>query len=782
MSAAEGEVQTAQQAVADQQQVAAEAQSKLDAAVAAKTAADAALDQAKTDHASALTELADAQAKLSAAKDEKDAADKALDQAKAQKQQADQAVAQAQAKLDAAQATANASAENYRQGAVAFFRSVGADDAADIILNCKLAGYNKVGEEVDATSLTNMKQAVVWLKACNEYRASVGLGELKVTYATMATAIADANFSDTKVAHAQQFNVGENVAWNYGSNPFKQWVDQEKAYFDAAAASLGTTGLTGKAAFDFYMANEDKIDAYVLQHYGADRSVGHYVNVINPYYTVTGMGVCTRGTMNGWSTQAQTFTMSGRWYESYNANPMTVAEYEAALNAWCDSLANPEQGADAARNELAAAQGVAEDAGNKVNVASQAVAAKQAQVERATADVDAATAKASDARAAVERKQTAADAAVHAVSDARADLGAANAAVAAAQDAVAAKSGELDIAKGKAAAAKRALDAARTGVGEKQGALAAAQDELAAYSADIAAAQRAFDAASSALEDARANQCVAEAELLATQGDADQAGIDAVATQVELDMAQRAVSDADAVVATAQAKSDAAAARASQLKNAAAALAKATGDKATADAALDAAAMAVSDAEYDVVEADDAVADATVARDASATAVDRLRRINLADAIVNGSTDDADEALNAKIAAAHDAAERAATAKAELDAAVAAADAVAPAYLEALANYTAAKAELDQAIAELNAEIARQEAAERGNGEQAQTATRVTYQAKHAVATTEIATQQTAMPATGDASDLLGETFVIGGTVLVAAGVFLSDKRRQLTR
>ena len=113
---------------------------------------------------------------------------------------------------------------------------------------------------------------------------------------------------------------------------------------------------------------------------------------------------------------------------------------------------------------------------------------------------------------------------------------------------------------------------------------------------------------------------------------------------------------------------------------------------------------------------------------------------------------------------------------------MAATDAVAPAYLEALANYTAAKAELDQAIAELNAEIARQEAAERGNGEQAQTATQVTYQAKHAVATTEIATQQTAMPATGDAFDLLGETFVIGGTVLVAAGVFLSDKRRQLIR
>ena len=180
--------------------------------------------------------------------------------------------------------------------------------------------------------------------------------------------------------------------------------------------------------------------------------------------------------------------------------------------------------------------------------------------------------------------------------------------------------------------------------------------------------------------------------------------------------------------------------------------------------------------------ADDAVTDATADRDASAAAVARLRRISLADAIASGRANDADEALNAKIAAAHDAAERAAAAKIELDAAVAATDAAAPAYLEALANYTAAKAELDQAIAEFNAEIALQEAAERGKGEQTQPATQVTYQAKHTVANSEVVTQRAAMPATGDASDLLGETFVIGGTVLVAAGVFFSDKRRQLIR
>lgn len=754
----------------------------MDAATAAATAADAAVDQAKAEHANALAALADAQAKLSAAKDEKVAADQALDQAKAQKQQADQAVAQAQAKFDAAQATANASAENYRQGAIAFFKSVGADDAADLILNCKYASLTKVGEEVDATSLTNMKQAIVWLKACNEYRKSVGLSELKVTYAMMATAIADANFSDTKTAHAVQFNVGENVAWNYGSDPFEQWVDQEKDVFDRAAATLGATGLTGKAAFDFYEQHGDEIDRYVAAHGGFVHTVGHYMNVINPDYTVTGMGVCTRGTMNRWLTQAQTFITSGQWYEPYNANPMTVAEYEAALNAWCDSLANPGQGVDAARKELVAAQGVAADAGNKANAALQTVAARQAQVDAAAAGVDAATAGVSDTQATVGEKQAAAEAAARAVADARADVDAANAAVTAAQSVVAAKSDELDVAKGKAAAAQRALDAARAGVGDKEGALAAAQDELAAYSADVAAAQRAFDAASAALEGARAFQVDAQAALDAAQGVADQADSDVAAAQDELAVAQAAATDAGAAVTAAQATSVAAAARAAQLRDAAAALAQATEDKAAADVAVEAAASAKTDAESCVTAADDAVTDATADRDASAAAVARLRRINLADAIASGRANDADEALNAKIAAAHDAAERAAAAKIELDAAVAATDAVAPAYLEALANYTAAKAELDQAIAELNAEIARQEAAERGNGEQTQPATQVTYQAKHMTSASGVTTPQTTMPATGDASDLLGETFVIGGTVLVAAGVFLSDKRRQLIR
>lgn len=36
-----------------------------------------------------------------------------------------------------------------------------------------------------------------------------------------------------------------------------------------------------------------------------------------------------------------------------------------------------------------------------------------------------------------------------------------------------------------------------------------------------------------------------------------------------------------------------------------------------------------------------------------------------------------------------------------------------------------------------------------------------------------------ALPTTGDNAALAGETFVIGGVVLVAAGVFLTDKKRR---
>ena len=71
---------------------------------------------------------------------------------------------------------------------------------------------------------------------------------------------------------------------------------------------------------------------------------------------------------------------------------------------------------------------------------------------------------------------------------------------------------------------------------------------------------------------------------------------------------------------------------------------------------------------------------------------------------------------------------------------------------------------------ELSDEIARQEAEEVAKQQAA-------YSPKHLAGTDTAQTGSLAQ--TGDRAGLIGETFVIGGTVLVAAGIFLDQKKRR---
>lgn len=174
---------------------------------------------------------------------------------------------------------------------------MGADSAIEIIQNCTYKDYTEVGNSLDATSLDNMLAAIPYMKSINEYRKSVGLSELQVTYKLIAAAIANANYSDVKFGHSMQFDTSENLAWNYGTDPKPQWVDQEKAFFDQAVQELyGVTGLIGKDAVDFYKSHSG-IESYVNQHFkvaGYPATVGHYLHVISPEIGYMGMAVCSK--------------------------------------------------------------------------------------------------------------------------------------------------------------------------------------------------------------------------------------------------------------------------------------------------------------------------------------------------------------------------------------------------------------------------------------------------------------------------------------------------------
>lgn len=267
---------------------------------------------------------------------------RAVDEAKLEASDADveaarQAVAEAEQKLASLQAQVSS-------GSLGFFESRGSTDAVKAIRECTYNSYTKEGDSADATSIENMRKALDWIGTGNNLRTSVGLGVLDVSDLMMACAQADTNYSDVIIGHAQQFGVWENLAWNYGSDPYVQWYDQEKVIFDAAYTErTGSSNVpTGAAAYNWYQDNQDAVDY---------SDVGHYLNIITPQLTVTGFGVVTRGTNYGWITHGQVAHVSGGSDPSGKA--YSLNDYKAAFEAYC---ANLDGAVKQAESDLAAAR------------------------------------------------------------------------------------------------------------------------------------------------------------------------------------------------------------------------------------------------------------------------------------------------------------------------------------------------------------------------------------------------------------------------------------------
>lgn len=397
---AQADLNDAQVALSVKQQAAADAESGVNAAQSALDAANAGLDAAKQANVDAVAKLDAAKQAVRDAESAKAAADVELANAKAAKDTADAAVTAAQQKVDEAQAKLDSADAQLKQGAIGFFRAMGADDAVNIILNAKYAGKTEVGNSKDATSLDNMLNAIRWMKSVNDYRKSVGLSELQVTYKLIAGAIADANYSDTVLDHARQYDFAENLAWNYGIDPSGQWIEQEKGFFDKATEALyGVTGLVGKDAYDFYAKNGVAINHWIANNCrwenGSSGTVGHYMNIINPELAVMGMATCTKGTMSGLQTQCYTAEISGWSGSGWNTNPISVDEYEQKLTSYINGLKNAKSALDAAKADLASKQQAATDA-------AETVQQKQDAADSARAGVDAAKQDVTDAQRAVD--------------------------------------------------------------------------------------------------------------------------------------------------------------------------------------------------------------------------------------------------------------------------------------------------------------------------------------------------------------------------------------------
>lgn len=473
--------------------------------------------------------------------------------------------------------------------------------------------------------------------------------------------------------------------------------------------------------------------------------------------------------MNGWKTDSFDTANLGWAGSGWNMNPMSVDEYEQKLTSYINGLKNAKSALDAAKADLASKKQVA--AGAAATVQQKQVAADSAQ-----ADVDAAKQGVADAQRAVDAAKADVAAKQQGVTDAqteldaaKSDLDAANAAVDTAKSTVQQKQVAFDTANAAVTAAQTKLDSAKADTEAKQQDVMDANADLAKFFQDVADARRRSIPQRASMTRRqpirsrkrpsspppskggrhrkhprgcpacrrcrRTDTGVAADKLTGSQTDLEdaQSNLD-ILTGLAAKLAEAQQREQDAVKAVNDTK-----------------------------AALDA-------AKADTIAAESLVSAAEQAKAQADAKLSKLNSIDAGAAIASGNDVNADDALNALFAAAVEARAKVAPDKAILDEKQVAVDGLQSGYDAALAAYEQAKSDRIAAEQKLSDEIARQEAEEAAKKQAA-------YSPKH-LAGTETA-QSGSLAQTGDRAGLIGETFVIGGTVLVATGVFLDRKKRR---
>lgn len=152
----------------------------------------------------------------------------------------------------------------------------------------------------DTITLPHFWMALDYIDQCNQIRASEGLTALGVTYSLMAISMVQADASSSLEDHTGLFSVGENLSWGQipgvplgqFMNPFYGWYTLEKP-------SNG----------------------------------GHYQNIVNKDYTVTGFAVGTNNRTGYRSVFGQVFQYSPNGEPVYTTDQIRAQLQQYAQNA-----------------------------------------------------------------------------------------------------------------------------------------------------------------------------------------------------------------------------------------------------------------------------------------------------------------------------------------------------------------------------------------------------------------------------------------------------------------
>lgn len=223
-----------------------------------------------------------------------------------------------------------------------FFEEYGYTNALKVLEenSVEIGKYTEVGAENDATSLANFKKAIAMVKTGNALRTTddnfKGLNPLKVSAEMFAISQVQVNqMAKTEYGHTKLYRVSENAAVEY-KDPFVGWYTEEKAVYDYLQKKgwdINDIRDSQGNYIDLDKANEI-VEALNFPDIRWVQ-VGHYTNMLNSKYNVTGTAWIEGKTSNGYSRNSNQV-----FYRLDADSLLTIDEFESQFNEYYDSLMN----------------------------------------------------------------------------------------------------------------------------------------------------------------------------------------------------------------------------------------------------------------------------------------------------------------------------------------------------------------------------------------------------------------------------------------------------------
>lgn len=306
----------------------------------------------------------------------------ALDTAKSEKDNAENAVKEAELRAEQARQAVLSAEEKIKSGSLGFFAEMGCQEALDRIKKYSTGTSNSLGEysqywmfgdERDATSLKNMKEALEYIKYCRDFLrkeqengnievSDKYAGDFKVSLDQMAKGQVGANISSITETHSGKVGA-ENLIWGMFMTPesaYNSWYTAEKKLYDNGE-------------------NDPS-------------KIGHYTNLRDSAnnYSVIGFGIHDSvwnedGTFKHSPTYSQTFTTTSIVGDSEDKFVYTVDRYEELFMNYYNKVYSQ---LDAEKAEKEASEKALEEAKSRFETAKNAVTDTEAKTNTAKEALD----------------------------------------------------------------------------------------------------------------------------------------------------------------------------------------------------------------------------------------------------------------------------------------------------------------------------------------------------------------------------------------------------------